>query len=48
MAGIAGIQRKAAREDVENMLDTITHRGPTGREILQIPAEFELWDGRGK
>ena len=48
MAGIAGIERKAARVDAENMLATITHRGPAGRGILQIPAEFELGDGRGK
>jgi asparagine synthase (glutamine-hydrolysing) len=35
MAGIAGIERKAARTDVQRMLDQIAYRGPAGREIIE-------------
>jgi asparagine synthase (glutamine-hydrolysing) len=35
MAGIAGIQGKEKKAEVEKMLGTIAHRGPAGRKILE-------------
>lgn len=37
MSGIAGIARTGAGETVGAMLDTIAHRGPAGREIVETP-----------
>ena len=35
MSGIVGIGSPGARAEVEKMLDTISHRGPEGREIVE-------------
>jgi len=39
MSGIAGIARSRKRPDVDRMLDTIRHRGPAGRAILDSDSD---------
>ena len=36
IAGVVGGDPKAARRCVERMLDTISHRGPDGRNVVQV------------
>jgi hypothetical protein len=36
MAGIAGIARADARDDVDRMLDRMAYRGPAGRAVICV------------
>jgi hypothetical protein len=36
MSGIAGIAQSGRKRDVDRMLDRIRHRGPAGRQVLDL------------